>query len=214
MKKALILEDNSETLAWMQDRFRNVFPDHIVMPAITIHQAEKLLAQHTFGIALIDLKLPDGSGIELIREINQSHPTTTCIVVTIYDDDHHLFPALRAGAHGYLLKDMINSQFEARLKLTEQGEPALSPIVARKILKYFGQITPTQETHNLTKRELEVLTFISKGFTSQEVADLLSISSYTVKEYIKNIYRKLNISSRSEATLEAYRLGLIRQEGE
>ncbi|PIY75642.1 MAG: DNA-binding response regulator, partial [Piscirickettsiaceae bacterium CG_4_10_14_0_2_um_filter_44_336] len=97
------------------------------------------------------------------------------------------------------------------LKLTASGEPALSPTIARKIIKHFERSHLSQPSHNLTNREQEVLIFIAKGLTSKEVASLLEISNYTVKEYIKNIYRKLNISSRSEATLEAIRFGLIHQ---
>jgi len=211
MQKALILEDNPEALAWIERRFKNVFPDASIVPAITIQQAQNSLSQHTFNMALIDLQLPDGSGLDVIKQINQTDPTLTCIVITIYDDDAHLFPALQAGAHGYLLKDMPSEQFESRLKLTASGEPALSPTIARKIIKHFERSHLSQPSHNLTNREQEVLIFIAKGLTSKEVASLLEISNYTVKEYIKNIYRKLNISSRSEATLEAIRFGLIHQ---
>lgn len=214
MQKVLILEDNPEALSWIERRFKNVFPEASIVPAITIQQAQNSLSQHTFNMALIDLQLPDGSGLEVIKQINQTDPTLTCIVITIYDDDAHLFPALQAGAHGYLLKDMPSEQFESRLKLTTAGEPALSPSIARKMIEHFGQTHRPQPLHNLTNREQEVLIFIAKGLTSQEVADLISISNYTVKEYIKNIYRKLNISSRSEATLEALRLGLVHHEGE
>ncbi|MBF6057641.1 MULTISPECIES: response regulator transcription factor [Thiomicrorhabdus] len=208
MNNALILEDNPEAMLWMRQRFQQVFPNMSVEEVISVAQAKHALSQSTFELALIDLHLPDGSGIEILREISRFHSNTLSIVVSIYDDDAHLFPALQSGAKGYLLKDMPSEQFEERLKMITYGEPALSPAIARKILKYFGQ-TPLVPSHDLTQRELEVLTLIAKGLTAQEAADMLKISSHTAKDYIKTIYRKLDISTRSEASLEAVRLGLV-----
>ncbi|WP_319381209.1 response regulator transcription factor [Thiomicrorhabdus sp.] len=208
MNSALILEDNPEAMCWMRQRLQRVFPDVSIAETISVEQAKRALKDSSFELALIDLHLPDGSGIEIQKEINRSYPDIISIVVTIYDDDAHLFPALQSGVKGYLLKDMPSGQFEERLRMITRGEPALSPAIARKILKYFGQ-SKTPPSHDLTQREQEVLTLIAKGLTAQEAADMLEISAHTAKDYIKTIYRKLNISSRSEAALEAIRLGLV-----
>lgn len=208
MQQALIVEDTLEALDWMAEAIVQVYPDIQVSLASCIREADRLLTTTEFQIALIDLHLPDGNGSELIARIKQKHPATLCIVVTIYADDQHLFPALQAGAGGYLLKDMPGEQFIRRLQGITEGEPPLSPSIARRLLGHFGAaVRPA--SHNLTPREREVLSLIAKGIKLADVAQLLSISPHTASDYVKSIYRKLNISSRAEATLEAARLGLV-----
>ena len=159
-------------------------------------------------LALIDLGLPDGSGIELISELNRRSPATLCIITTIYDDDQHLFPALRAGAQGYVLKEQRWQQLAVLLSGIAEGRPPLSPPIARKLLGYFRPAPPSV-SDALTQREAEVLSLIAKGVTQAEAARVLGISPHTVCGYVKEIYRKLNVSSRAEAALSAQKLGLV-----
>lgn len=126
----------------------------------------------------------------------------------MYDDDQHLFAALHAGASGYLLKDMPAAQFIAQLRALERGEPPLSPAIARRMIQHFNQQS-AQPPNDLTPREEEVLRLIAKGYTLNQVAELLALSPHTVSGYIKTLYRKLDIRTRAEATLEATRLGLV-----
>jgi DNA-binding NarL/FixJ family response regulator len=207
MQQALIVEDIPEAREWIGEAVCRVFPQLEISYAVSTQQAQQLLDTRVFDIALIDLNLPDGSGTELITRINNERPQTLCVVVTIYDDDQHLFPALKAGARGYLLKDMPQDQFIQHLRGITQGEPPLSPAIARRMLKHFA--LPTPPAHDLTPREREVLALIAQGIKLADVAESLSISRYTAGDYVKSIYRKLNISSRAEASLEAARLGLI-----
>ncbi len=162
-------------------------------------------------IALIDLGLPDGSGIEVIAWLNQHAPHSKCIVATIYDDDAHLFPALRAGAHGYILKDQGSEEAVRLLLGIATGQPPLSPSIARKILSSFQPhaLRLDSDQPALTTRESEVLRLISKGMTLPETAKLLQLSRHTVDGYVKDIYRKLNVSSRAEAALSAQQMGLV-----
>lgn len=208
MRHALIIEDTPEARGWMAEALGSVFPGIVVSLAGSVAEARDRIADHLYDIALIDLHLPDGRGIDIVSRLNRNHPDTLCVVVTIYDDDQHLFPALQAGAGGYLLKDMHREQFNRRLRGIAEGEPPLSPAIARRLLGYF-RAPQVEQAHNLTPREVEVLTLIAKGIKLAEVAVNLSISPHTAGDYVKNIYRKLNISSRAEATLEATRLGLI-----
>ncbi len=159
-------------------------------------------------LALIDLSLPDGSGVTLIEEINRRAPGTVCIVVTIFDNDLHLIPALRAGAQGYLLKDQSWQQIAQLLLGITEGRPPLSPAIARRLLAHFRP-QPQQFIAPLTERETEVLALIAKGMTMAEAARLLGISPNTVAGYVKKIYRKLQVSSRAEAALTAHNLGLV-----
>jgi DNA-binding NarL/FixJ family response regulator len=208
MRQALVVDDVDEARAWLGQALREAFPGIEVTTVAALAEARSLSA--TFDIALVDLSLLDGSGVDLIAEIKHEAPTTVCIASTLYDDDGHIFPALQAGADGYLLKDLPQAQFSQRLQGIARGEPPLSPAVARRLLSHFNAPPPSNDTGGLSPREREVLAIIAKGVRLPEAAKMLGISHHTVAGYVKDIYRKLNISSRAEATLEATRLGLVR----
>lgn len=209
MKTCLVVEDLPESQRWLALALRASFPSIAVAPAHSLREARDWLAQHPApDLALIDLGLPDGSGTDLIAELQRRAPATVCIVATIYDDDQHLFPALRAGAQGYVLKEQRWQQLAELLKGIVEGRPPLSPAIARKLLGYFRPAPPST-LDALTQREAEVLALIAKGVTQAEAAKVLGISTHTVCGYVKEIYRKLNVSSRAEAALTAQRLGLV-----
>lgn len=206
---ALIVEDLHEAQQWLLRALHSSFPGIEARTADTLHEARSLLAaQPAPQLALVDLGLPDGSGIDLIAQITRDSPATTCVVVSIYDDDRHLFPALRAGALGYLLKDQPQRQIVELLQGITQGRPPLSPAIARKVLSFF-HAAPAAVPDPLTRRETEVLSLIAKGITQAEAARMLGISTHTACGHVKEIYRKLNVSSRAEAALTAQKLGLI-----
>lgn len=209
MKTALILDDLPDAQVWLSDALVVVFPNIALSCVGNLAEARAWLYSHPApDLALIDLGLPDGSGVELIAELNRASPQTLCVVASIFDDDKHLFPALRAGAQGYLLKDQAQAQIIELLKGIADGRPPLSPSVARKMLGYFQP--PLQAEYlPLTQRENEVLRCIAKGLTLPESAKLMGISSNTVSGYVKEIYRKLNVSSRAEAAITAQKMGII-----
>jgi DNA-binding NarL/FixJ family response regulator len=209
MTTALILDDIPESRAWLEEAVRGAFAVTEIHQVCCLAEARAWLAGASApDIALIDLGLPDGSGVELISELNHRFPSTLCIVASIFDDDEHLFPALRAGAKGYLLKDQPQAQIIELLKGVAEGRPPLSPAIARKMIAYF---VPHEEpvSASLTERELQVLRNIAKGFTLNETARMLGISPHTVSGYVKEVYRKLNVSSRAEAAVSARNMGLI-----
>lgn len=209
MKTCLVVEDLPESQRWLALALRASFPSIAVASAHSLREARDRLARHPApDLALIDLGLPDGSGTDLIAELQRRAPATVCIVATIYDDDQHLFPALRAGAQGYVLKEQRWQQLAELLKGIVEGRPPLSPAIARKLLGYFRPAPPST-VDALTQREAEVLALIAKGVTQAEAAKVLGISTHTVCGYVKEIYRKLNVSSRAEAALTAQRLGLV-----
>ena len=187
-----------------------------------------------FKLILVDLELPDGNGMELLEELT-GYPATK-IVTTLYSDDDHLFPALQCGADGYLLKEDRFEVLVEELQKIVRGQPPLSPAIARRLLTHFrlGSGTDTQAPHapftasggmssnsrpvpiekpldheRLTPRETEVLTYLSKGFTIKEIANLMGIKWFTVNDHIKSIYKKLNVSSRAEAAVLASKQGLV-----
>lgn len=166
-------------------------------------------------VMLVDLGLPDGDGVDLIREARTVSPHTRSVAITVFADEQHVMRAIRAGAHGYLLKDGSPAYIgNSILELIAGGSPISAPI-ARYLLQSFQSELPAApaaaqaEVRRLSARELEILTMVAKGFSVAEVADLLKISDRTVSKHVQHIYRKLEVSSRSEAIYEAVNLGLI-----
>ena len=186
-----------------------------------------------FKLVLVDLELPDGNGMELLAELAR-YPATK-IVTTLYSDDDHLFPALQCGADGYLLKEDRFEVLVEELQKIVRGQPPLSPAIARRLLTHFrngpgaapdANVAPAPsgfqssrpmalgkgaplDHERLTPRESEVLTYLSKGFTIKEIANLMGIKWFTVNDHIKSIYKKLNVSSRAEAAVLASKQGLV-----
>ena len=223
MKQILLLEDLPEIRAWLRTLVLQVFPGSTVTEAARVHDALQQVGAQRFDLAMIDLGLPDGSGVKVVQALRDSQPDAQSVVVTIHDDDDHLFPALQAGAYGYLLKEQPREQLMEHLQRISQGEPPLSPSIARRMISYFSaqanrpgaqQAVSTQDNLmpnvQLTEREREVLLRVAKGFTLPEIGVQLGLSRHTIADYVKQIYRKLNVSSRAEAALEAQRLGLFR----
>lgn len=187
-----------------------------------------------FKLILVDLELPDGNGMDLLAEL--AHYPATKIVTTLYSDDDHLFPALQRGADGYLLKEDRFEVLVEELQKIVRGQPPLSPAIARRLLTHFRDgnnldagapssgftalnsftisrpvplIDKPADHERLTPRENEVLTYLSKGFTIKEIANLMGIKWFTVNDHIKSIYKKLNVSSRAEAAVLASKQGLV-----
>ena len=217
MNNILLLEDLPEIRAWMKALVQTVFPDARITESARVHDALEQITAVKFDLALVDLGLPDGSGVDVVAALRESQPEVQSVVVTIHDDDEHLFPALQAGAFGYVLKEQPREHFTEQLKRISQGEPPLSPSIARRVISHFAAQTRQQEVEHamphvaLTDRENEVLLRVAKGFTLPEIGVQLNLSRHTIADYVKQIYRKLNVSSRAEAALEAQRLGLFRR---
>ena len=215
MNQILLLEDLPEIRTWLKALVLQVFPQAQVSEASRVHDALGLVSAIPFQLALIDLGLPDGSGVDVVTALRESQPEAQSVVVTIHDDDEHLFPALQAGAFGYILKEQPRELIAEQLQRISSGEPPLSPSIARRVIAYFAaQEKPQADLMphvQLTERESEVLLRVAKGFTLPEIGVQLSLSRHTIADYVKQIYRKLNVSSRAEAALEAQRLGLFRR---
>lgn len=210
MQTVLVLEDHPETRQWLSDIIDQAFTQASIFEASSLAQARKLLEEHNFNLAMIDLNLPDGNGVEIIREISHGHPETYCVVATIFDDDDYLFPALEAGAQGYLLKEQTNDEFILSLQGIIKGEPPISPVIARKMINHFHSDQKKSDKPELSDREKEILGAIAKGLSRNEAAEILGITANTVATHLKSIYGKLNVSNRAQATLEALRLGLVK----
>ena len=239
--KVLILEDNPVARGFLCRVVRESFSDVSSITEAGDLEAVRRLLGHRAGqrvpmsadpyqLILVDLELPDGSGLELLSEL--AGYSATRIVTTLYSDDEHLFPALQCGADGYLLKEDRFEVLVEELQKIVRGQPPLSPAIARRLLTHFrsgegfgaghhshqAPVAPAPaptpapapiDHERLTPRETEVLTYLSKGFTIKEIANLMGIKWFTVNDHIKSIYKKLNVSSRAEAAVLASKQGLV-----
>lgn len=173
----------------------------------------RALLEPGLDVLLIDLALPDGNGVELIREARERLANIKIIVVSIFGDARSVVRAIEAGADGYLLKGAGEQQAEEAIRSVLGGGAPISPAVASHILTRMrerGSSTRAELDAPLTEKETAVLTDLAKGFRYKEVARLHGISPHTVADHVKSIYRKLAVNSRSEAVFEAVQAGLIR----
>ncbi len=208
MKSCLIVEDTADTAAWLKSILSSEFKGTSVQVCENLTSAKATISDNNFDLALVDLGLPDGDGVDVIPALNDAG--TQCIVTTVFDDDAHLFSALRAGAKGYLLKTDSEEELRYLIQGITNGRPPLSPAIAQRLLDFFGGSPPAKQNGaELTPRELEVLTLIAKGYTIRRVAELLGITRNTAAGYAKTVYRKLEVSNRAEVTLAATQRGLV-----
>ncbi len=188
--------------------------DDIVIVAVArnLRAGLEIVRNGGFDVILCDLGLPDGSGITLIRECARLHVDADIIVITIFADQAKVIESIKAGARGYLLKDEQLENCVTGIREIRLGGSPISPIIARQLLQQLapsvtGLAAPLQEP--LSPRETEVLNLLARGFSYSEIGGLLSLSTQTVGTYVKRIYRKLEVNSRSEAVFEASSRGIM-----
>lgn len=206
MNNILIIEDLAPVMQWLEQSVNLAYVDANITKALDLKSAMNEVKSQLFDLALVDIGLPDGCGLEVVDYLTQNKMPTMVVMTTIFDDDQHVFSALRKGARGYILKDQDKEHLAQMLIDIENGQLPISPAIANKLLNFFN---PQQPKNNLTNREKEVLTLIAKGIKVPQVADLLEIKKSTCYGYVKDIYLKLDINSRAEATMEASKMGLI-----
>ncbi len=208
MRRVLIVEDILEARQWLSDLVMDAFPQASLRTATTLRSAMERI-EDPFDLAMIDLGLPDGSGLTVVRRLREVSPSTICVVTTVLGDDATIVAALSAGAHGYILKETNYDVLRRQLLQLSTGMPVLSPAIARRIMEHFRHTGPSAVPEGqLTQREIQVLGLIGRGLRNAEVGTELGIAATTVAGYIKTIYRKLGIGSRAEAAWHATRMGL------
>lgn len=162
-------------------------------------------------VLLVDLGLPDGSGIELIREATRRLPDIDVMVVTVFGDEASVMDSIAAGATGYLLKDMPPAELLVHVRELRAGGSPISPGIARQLLNRLprGSARTGDDEASLSEQEIRVLDHAARGFSYEEIAQLLRVSRHSVQTYVKRAYRKLNVHSKIEAVAEARRLRLL-----
>lgn len=212
----LVVEDNP--------RFRESFAEAVqgdasfalVGAAANGADGLRMLNEHRPDVLLVDLDLPDMSGVELIRHAARHLPDSDVMVITVFGDERSIIESIEAGATGYLLKDAMPPDFVGQIRELRAGGSPISPIIARRLLgRFHPPGTPEAEPDAsdrpaLSEREHAVLSLVAKGFSFGEIARVLNVSPHTVTTHVKRIYRKLQVRSKTEAVYEARKLGLLR----
>jgi DNA-binding NarL/FixJ family response regulator len=167
--------------------------------------AKALVAQAEPDLVLLDLQMPGTHGLDAIRHISTHHPSVRVLVVTMFEDDDSVFAALKAGALGYVLKDMDDAEMTRAILAVGHGEAIFSPSVATRILSFFAAspIRPPQAFPDLTDSERNVLRLVSRGWKNDAIATDLSLSPKTVRNYISSIFDKLQVADRAQAVVKA-----------
>ncbi len=163
-------------------------------------------------VVLIDLVMPELDGIEAIRQIRAVSPSTKVIVLTSFAEDDKIFPSIKAGAAGYLLKDVAPQELGEAIRRVHRGEALLHPTVAARLMQEFAGRERHEAVEELTERELEVLQLIARGLSNKAIAAELVVSEKTVKTHVSNILAKLHLADRTQAALYAVRRHLVELE--
>ena len=166
-------------------------------------------------VILMDLRMPEMTGVEAMRAIGERDPDAKIIVLTTYDTDEYIFDAIEAGAKGYLLKDTSREELFSAVRAVHRGESQIEPGVAAKVLTRLAQLSrqnsdPNRSNDTLSDREIEVLQLIAGGSANKQIAAELTISESTVKTHVANIFQKLDVSHRTEAVTRALQRGIIK----
>ena len=188
----------------------------VVGQASHCEEALKQVGTLNPDIVLMDIRLPGTNGIETTKMIKEKYPKVEVIVLSMYDEDEYIFESIKAGASGYVLKDISKDELVRAIRVVHSGESLIQPALAKKVLKEFAHLA--KETHapqkhtpirELSDREVEVLKLVAEGNSNKEIADKLSISEKTVKAHLRSTFRKLEVSDRAQAVAYAMRKGLV-----
>lgn len=186
----------------------------VVAEAGSGEEAVRLAAEHAPDVALMDLIMPGMDGVEATRRLTSRSPRTNVVVLTSYHDDEHIFPAIRAGALSYVLKEVGPDELADTVRKAAAGEAVLHPRVAARVVKelHGARRDELNVFHELSDRELEVLKLVAEGLNNAEISARLFISEKTTKSHVSNILSKLHLADRTQAAVYAWRQGVVRRE--
>jgi len=185
-------------------------PDLLVVgEAANGSEAMVLVKENLPDIVLMDLVMPVMDGVDATRAITAMSPSTRVIVLTSFSEDEKVFASIKAGAQGYLMKDVLPSDLVAAIRTVNRGEAQLDPEIARKVMQEFANPQPVTPKHDLTERELEVLRLIAQGKSNKDISEDLVLSEKTVKTHVSNILQKLHLSDRTQAAVFALRQKIV-----
>ncbi|MEE1884218.1 response regulator transcription factor [Pedobacter flavus] len=215
MIKIAIAEDNFYALKAIEEKLTVYADISIIYTAQNgVEFLELLAINNDLDLILMDIEMPIMNGIETVKKVKQQFSHIKIVIMTIYDDDDHIFNAIKAGADSYILKETKAEKVYETIIDTLNGGAVMSPSIAFKALQALKRSTVSisvkvSDSSELTDREIEVLEYLREGYTNKRIAETLFISPFTVKRHIENIYRKLQVQNRVELVDKAKREGLI-----
>ena len=207
-----LVEDQLATREYLQESIDVLDEFDVCGESGTIAEADRQIRETRPDILLVDIGLPDGSGITLIETFGEERPEMPILVISVFGDEHTVISAIEAGAQGYLLKTDSAESIDRALRQILSGGSPISPQIARHLIARFRPAREiSKDTGNdlLSVRELEVLQYAAKGYSFSEIAKLMAVSPNTIGSYTKRIYTKLAVSSKSQAVFEAMRIGIV-----
>ncbi len=190
----------------------------IVSVARSAEEALEKIGRFPPDVVIVDIQLPGMNGIELIRRIKSQYPEIEAITLTVFDDEQFAKQAIKAGAIGYVIKDAAKEELVKAVRAAARGESLISTSVARKLIEEIsepaGKKRREEEYEGLSQRELDVIKLMARGYNNRQIADILFISEHTVKVHIRNIFRKIGVTDRTNAVLWAIERGLVLKDRE
>jgi NarL family two-component system response regulator LiaR len=211
---SILIVDDHEVVRNGIRAYLSTLPEfQVVGEADSGEEAIKLVAELIPDVVLMDLILPDMDGVETTREVKKISPRTQVVVLTSYHEDVHIFPALKAGAISYILKDMKMDKLVETIHRAVDGEVTLHPLVAARVLQNIRGENSEEQTlfTDLTERELDVLKLIASGLSNSQIAAELVISENTVKGHVSNILSKLHLADRTQVAVYAWQKGIVKR---
>src|ERR1700677_4281089 len=203
MTKIAIVDDNRVVRESLMEFVQADAECQCVYTGATAEEALKEIPKLQPDIVLMDIQLPDASGIECTARLKQLMPAVQIIMVTVYEDTERIFKALRMGACGYLLKRYLPEELIAAIHEVRQGGAPMSREIARKVISSFQEpVTAAAEVEDLSPREREILELLAGGFANKAIADRLGLTDGTVRWHLRHVYHKLHVRSRTEAALK------------
>jgi DNA-binding NarL/FixJ family response regulator len=214
----VLVEDDPQTRDYLAGIIESSDRLQLIASFDTGNAALQFLALRSCDVLLVDLGLPDRSGLDVIRFAAESYENCDIMVITVFGDESHVLRSIEAGATGYLIKESSAAELLQHIETLRAGGSPISPVIARQLLTKMRPVSPqvqaaqtveTSQARKLSEQEIKVLNYIAKGFSVNEIGDLMELSSHTVSTYVKRIYRKLSVNSKTEAVFEGSLLGLI-----
>jgi DNA-binding NarL/FixJ family response regulator len=203
MIKVAVVEDNKTVREGFETLLNRTPGFQCVCTCGTVAEALKGIPKAAPDVVLMDIQLPDSTGVECTAKLKDQMPKLHIVIVTVYEDSERIFQALRAGACGYLLKRAQPEKVILAVKEAHEGGVPMTPEIARKVIGQFrGQAAATSEINSLTDREREVLELVMHGHANKAIADRLGVTVAAVKWHLQHIYEKLHVHSRTEAALK------------
>jgi NarL family two-component system response regulator LiaR len=209
----LIVDDHEVVRNGIRAYLETLPKFNVVGEAASGEEAIKMAGELIPDVVLMDLVMPGMDGIETTREVKKISPRTQIVVLTSYHEDEQIFPALKAGAISYVLKDMKMDKLAEAIQSALHGEVTLHPLVAARVLRNLrGESSDESFYAELTERELEVLKFIANGLSNSQIAEQLVISTNTVKGHVSNILSKLHLADRTQVAVYAWQKGIVHRD--